>query len=281
MAEEFEGQDLSESVFWGVDLTKVTMRDVNLTGARLKNVWLSDVDIDGLIDGLVVNGVDVTAYVNERDPWYPLRGVLRPSDVAALRAALAALDDAWAVTINRARAFTEAQLHESISGEWSFVQTQQHLVFCLDKWFRAPLLGQATFHAIGLPNTGSRDFGWSGLDLDARPSLRGACRARRTGCAAKCLRRRGLGGRVRPGCRGPRERHRATDRVSAHCVRGVVRASPLRRARPRPVGDVAGESIVFSCAFCSVGAPGSCDHVVALTALTSRHRWLRTRRAVL
>ena len=171
MAEEFEGQDLSESVFWGVDLTKVTMRDVNLTGARLKNVWLLDVDIDGLIDGLVVNGVDVTAYVNERDPWYPLRGVLRPSDVAALRAALAALDDAWAVTINRARAFTEAQLNESISGEWSFVQTQQHLVFCLDKWFRAPLLGQATFHAIGLPNTGSRDFGWSGLDLDARPSL--------------------------------------------------------------------------------------------------------------
>ncbi len=171
MAEEFEGQDLSEAVFWGVDLTKATMRDVNLTGVRMKNVWLVDVDIDGLIDGLVVNGVDVTAYINEHDPWYPLRGMLRSSDVAGLHAALAALDAAWAATINRARAGIEAELHESVDGEWSFAQTQQHLVFCVDKWFGAPLLGQTTFHAIGLPNTGSRDFGWSGLDLDARPNL--------------------------------------------------------------------------------------------------------------
>ena len=171
MAEEFEGQDLSESVFWGVDLTKATLRDVNLTGARMKNVWLVDVDIDGLIDRLVVNGVDVTAYVNEHDPWYPLRGMMRPTDVAGLRAALDALGAAWAATINRARALTDAQLHESVGGEWSFVQTQQHLVFGVDKWFNAPLLGQTTFHAIGLPNTGSRDFGWPGLDLDTRPSL--------------------------------------------------------------------------------------------------------------
>ena len=171
MAEEFEGQDLSESKFWGVDLTKATLRDVNLTGARMKNVWLVDVDIDGLIDRLVVNGVDVTAYVNEHDPWYPLRGMLRPTDVAGLRAALDALGAAWAATINRARALTDAQLHESVGGEWSFVQTQQHLVFGVDKWFNAPLLGQTTFHAIGLPNTGSRDFGWPGLDLDTRPSL--------------------------------------------------------------------------------------------------------------
>jgi hypothetical protein len=171
MAEEFEGRDLSEAVFWGVDLTKATLRDVNLTGARMKNVWLIDVDIDGLIDRLVVNGVDVTAHVNEHDPWYPLRGMLRPTDVAGLRAALDAVDVAWAATITRARALSDALLHESVDGEWSFVQTQQHLVFGVDKWFTGPLLGQTTFHALGLPNTGSRDFGWHGLDLDARPSL--------------------------------------------------------------------------------------------------------------
>ncbi len=171
MAEEFEGQDLSKAVFWGVDLTSATMRDVNLTGVRMKNVWLVNVDIDGLVDGLVVNGVDVTAYVNEHDPWYPLRGMLRPTDVTGLRAALAALEAAWAETIDRARAGTEARLHESVDGEWSFVQTQQHLVFCVDKWFGAPLLGRTTFHSIGLPNQGSREFGWSGLDLDARPNL--------------------------------------------------------------------------------------------------------------
>lgn len=171
MAEEFEGRDFSEAVFWGVDLTNATLRDVNFTGARMKNVWLIDVDIDGLVDRLVVNGVDVTTYVNEHDAWYPLRGMLRPTDIGGVRAALEALDAAWASTIHRARALTDVQLHEPVGGEWSFVQTQQHLVFGVDKWFSSPLLGQATFRSIGLPNTGSRDFGWLGLDLDARPTL--------------------------------------------------------------------------------------------------------------
>jgi hypothetical protein len=171
MAEEFEGRDLSEAVFWGVDLTNATMRDVNFTGTRMKNVWLVDVDVDGLIDRLVVNGVDVTAYVNEHDAWYPLRGMMRPTDRAGLVAALEALDATWAATVSRAGALPAAQLNESVSGEWSFVQTQQHLVFCVDKWFMVPVLGQTTFHSMGLPNTGSRDFGWEGLDLAADPTL--------------------------------------------------------------------------------------------------------------
>ncbi len=171
MAEEFEGKDFTDAVFWGVDLTNSTLRDVNFTGARMRNVWLVDVDIDGLVDRLVVNGVDVTAFVNEHDQWYPLRGMLRPTDVAGVRAALQALDAAWAATLQRARTLTDAQLHESVGGEWSFVETQQHLVFGVDKWFSSPLLGRATFHAIGLPNTGSRDYGWAGLELEARPSL--------------------------------------------------------------------------------------------------------------
>ncbi|HQZ33077.1 MAG TPA: DinB family protein [Ilumatobacteraceae bacterium] len=171
MADEFEGKDFTDAVFWGVDLTNATMRDVNFTGARMKSVWMVDVDIDGLVDRLVVNGVDVTAYVNEHDPSYPLRGMLRPTDVACVRAALDALDAAWAATIDHARSLTEAQQHQSVNDEFSFVETQQHLVFGVDKWFSAPVLGHETFHAIGLPNTGSRDFGWFGLDLGARPTL--------------------------------------------------------------------------------------------------------------
>ena len=171
MAEEFEGEDFSEAMFWGVDLTKSTWRDVNFTGARMKSVWVVDVDIDGSVDRLVVNGVDVTEFVNEHDIWYPLRGMLRPTDVAGVRAALDALAAAWSATIDDARSLSDAQLHESVGGEFSFIQTQQHLVFGVDKWFRVPLLGQNTFHALGLPNTGSRDFGWNGIDLDERPSL--------------------------------------------------------------------------------------------------------------
>jgi hypothetical protein len=169
MAEEFEG-DLAGAVFWGADLSGARFRDVDLTGARISHAWFVNVEIDALVDNVVINGVDVTAYVNEHDPWYPLRGMLRPSDPDGMRAAWAALEDEWAKTIARAQALPEDRLHESVNDEWSFVQTLRHLVFAMDKWFTAPILGEA-FHPMGLPNTGSVDFGWPGLDYDLAPSV--------------------------------------------------------------------------------------------------------------
>jgi hypothetical protein len=44
------------------------------------------------------------------------------------------------------------------------------LVFAIDKWFVVPILGGA-FCPFGLPNTGSLDFPFPGLDLDAAPSF--------------------------------------------------------------------------------------------------------------
>ena len=61
-------------------------------------------------------------------------------------------------------------VHESVAGEFSFVQTLRHLAFAKDKWYTAPILGQG-FHPVGLPNTGSLDFPWPGLERDASPSL--------------------------------------------------------------------------------------------------------------
>ena len=92
MAEEFEARDLSDSVFWGVDLRRATFRDVNLSGASISHALLDGVDIDAKIDRLVINGVDVTDYVNERDRWYPLRAMVRPADPEGARAAWAALE---------------------------------------------------------------------------------------------------------------------------------------------------------------------------------------------
>ena len=169
MPEEFDG-DLAGAVFWGADLHGAHFRDVDLTGATITHARLVDVDVDATIDAVVINGVDVTDYVNERDPWYPLRAMLRPPDADGMRAAFAALEDAWATTVARARALPEPALHESVGGEWSFVQTLRHLVFATDKWFTAPVLG-ADFHPIGLPNSGSVDFPWPGLDYDLTPSF--------------------------------------------------------------------------------------------------------------
>lgn len=129
------------------------------------------------VDTVVINGVDVTDYVNERDPWYPLRAMLRPPDPEGMRTAWAALGDEWATTIAMTEGLSENQLHESVDGEWSFVQTLRHLVFAMDKWFTVPILGER-FHRIGLPNSGSVDFPWPDLDRDAMPSLSGALAAR-------------------------------------------------------------------------------------------------------
>ena len=99
MPEEFEG-DLAGAMFWGADLSGAGFRDVNLTGATISHAWFVNVDIDALIDAVVINGVDVTAYVNERDPWYPLRAMLRASNPEDMRATWAALEEEWAKTID-------------------------------------------------------------------------------------------------------------------------------------------------------------------------------------
>jgi hypothetical protein len=176
MPEEFEG-DLAGAVFWGADLSGARFRDVNLTDAKISHAWLVNVDIDALIDTFVINGVDVTAYVNERDAWYPLRAMLRPSDAEGMRATSAALEEEWTKTVARALALPEDRLHESVNEEWSFVQTLRHLVFATDKWFTSPILG-GSFHPIGLPNTGSMSFPWPDLDYELTPSVSDALAVR-------------------------------------------------------------------------------------------------------
>lgn len=176
MPEEFEG-DLAGAVFWGADLSGARFRDVNLTNTTISHAWLVNVDIDAMIDTVVINGVDVTAYVNERDPWYPLRAMLRPSNPEDMRATWAALEAEWATTISRAQRLPDDALHESVNGEFSFVQTLQHLIFAMDKWFSVPILG-AGFHPAGVPNTGSLDFPWPGLDYEQKPSVAEALAAR-------------------------------------------------------------------------------------------------------
>src|SRR5215218_9216486 len=106
MPEEFEG-DLAGAVFWGADLSGATFCDVNLTDAKISHAWLVNVDIDALVDRVVINGVDVTAFVNEGDPWHPLRTMLRPDTPEDMRATWTALEAEWATTIAQAQALPE------------------------------------------------------------------------------------------------------------------------------------------------------------------------------
>lgn len=176
MADEFEFQDLSDAVFWGVDLRRATFRDVDLMGARISHARLVDVAIDAEIDRLVVNGVDVTAYVNERDAWFALRRHLHPTEAGPMRDGWNDFRVAWERAIERAAGLSPTQQQASVDGEWSFVQTLRHLVFATDKWFTVPVLG-GTFHPIGLPNSGSANFGFPGLDAAADPTFDEAAEA--------------------------------------------------------------------------------------------------------
>ncbi len=176
MPQEFEG-DLRDAEFWGADLTGARFRFVDFVGVEITQGSFVDVTVDTVIDRVVINGVDVTAYVNERDPWYPLRTMLTPDAPEEMRRTWVALEAEWDQTIARALALPEAFLHESVDGEFSFVQTLRHLVFAVDKWFTVPLR-QGTFAPMGLPNATSVDFPFPGLDQASDPSIGDALAAR-------------------------------------------------------------------------------------------------------
>lgn len=171
MPEEFEDRDLAESVFWGVNLQRSLFRDTDLSGSTFFHVFMNDVSIDGEIDRLVVNGVDVTDYVNRHDRWWPLRNRLSPESVDALVDAWAALRSEWAALLERIASVDPTVADVSVNGEWSLTETLRHLIFAMDKWFVLPILGETLFSPIGLPNRSSQLGAWPGLERDAAPGF--------------------------------------------------------------------------------------------------------------
>ena len=133
------------------DLAGAEFRECVLDRARLVGVVMRGAQIDGLISDLVVNGVEVTAYVEaELDRTYPVRVLMRSDVPSDLRTAWTQLQADWAVTVDRIRAIPGVE-HRSAAGEWSAVQTLRHLVFVHDSWFRRCVLGStALFTPMGL-----------------------------------------------------------------------------------------------------------------------------------
>src|SRR4051812_5601211 len=132
------------------DLRGAEFRECDLTGARLIGVVMRDAVIDGLVTNLVVNGVEVTEYVEaELDRRHPVRVLIRSEDPADLREASRQLHAGWAATIERIRR-TPGIERRSVNDEWSAVQTMRHLVFVHDSWLRRLLPGlDGAVHADG------------------------------------------------------------------------------------------------------------------------------------
>ena len=180
---DFVNQDLHGSLFERVDLRGSCLRASDLTGTRFDGVALNrvvmrgaelvDVDINGEIVNVRINGVDIVPLVNaELDRRYPDRAKMRPTDPAGFREAWDVVERLWDETVERARQLDPELLHESVDGEWSFIETLRHLAFATDCWIRRAILGDpAPWHRLDLPWDEMPDTAGVPRDRDVRPSL--------------------------------------------------------------------------------------------------------------
>ena len=169
----FEDVDLSGAQLHGVDLSGARFEGVDLSGAVMRGVDLIGVDIYGQIENLIINGVDVGPLVSaELDRRYPGRAKMRPADPAGFREAWDSLERLWGGTVDRARRLPPELLHESVDGEWSFIETLRHLAFATDAWVRRAILGDPSpWDPLDLPWDEMPDTPGVPRDRDARPSL--------------------------------------------------------------------------------------------------------------
>ena len=169
----FEDVYLDRARFRDVVLKDASLRQVDLRGLRARDVWLADVDITAEIDNVRINGIDVVPYVEaELDRLQPDRPKMRPTDAAGFREAWDVVERIWAQTVDHARTFPPEQLHQSVDGEWSFIETLRHLVFATDAWVRRALLGDPEpWDALDLPHDEMPDTPPIPRDRRARPSL--------------------------------------------------------------------------------------------------------------
>src|SRR3954447_3131687 len=170
---DFSGQDLRGSHFRDVDLRDSRFHDVDLSGAVLRGVEMADVDISGELQNVTINGVDVAPLITaELDRRYPDRMKMRPADPAGFREGWDVVERLWSGTVERARRLDPGLLHESVDGEWSFIETLRHLVMATECWVHRAMLGDpAPWHPLSLPFDGMPDTPGVPRDRAVRPSL--------------------------------------------------------------------------------------------------------------
>jgi hypothetical protein len=156
---EFVHANLDGARFAGCDLSRVVMRGVDVGGADIDAPWLL-----GGGSVLLVNGVDVVPFVEaELNRRFPGRAQRYAEDPESLRVAWAALETAWAATLERVAAMPAGAVDVSVDGEWSFAQTLRHLVLATDLWLGLSVLEiEQPFHPLGLPHAEAEE---DGLDM--------------------------------------------------------------------------------------------------------------------
>lgn len=174
---------LAGATFRHADLRAATFRSCDLRQVRIIDSWLEDVSLSGDIGNVVINDVDVTAYVEaELERRHPERAQLKAMKTANdYRAVWSTIELLWSGTVARAERLPEAARHERVDDEWSFVETMRHLVFATDAWASRTILDEPMpYHRLGLTHSPypAADAAALGIDLAADPSFTEVMRAR-------------------------------------------------------------------------------------------------------
>jgi uncharacterized protein YjbI with pentapeptide repeats len=177
----FERTDLGGAEFHDVDLSGARFAGIDFSGAVLRGVELVNVSIYGELLNVTVNGVEIAPLVDaELNRRYPDRAKMRPADPAGFREAWDLLERLWGQTVERARRLPAELLHESVDGEWSFIETLRHLAFATDAWIRRVILGEPSpWDPLDLPWDEMPDTPGVPRDRDVRPSLDAVLELRR------------------------------------------------------------------------------------------------------
>ena len=176
MAAEYDHTDaFRESRFTEADFAGAQFRDCDLSRVKITDSWLVGTSVSGMVDNLLVNDVDVTAFVSaELDNRHPERVQLREVRSAEdYRAMWRTIERMWASGAARVERLPDTARHERVDGEWSFVETTRHLIFATDAWASRTVLDQPMpYHRLGLTQTTypPADAAGLGLEIDARPS---------------------------------------------------------------------------------------------------------------
>jgi uncharacterized damage-inducible protein DinB len=168
----YERTRLRDARFRWVDLSGSWIRQADLHGVRMRGVELADVEIDGDLQNVVINGIDVAplieAELERRDPDYAR---MKPKDADGFREAWSVLERRWAETVDRARTLDPALLQERVDDEWSFIETLRHLCYATDAWVNRVYLGDPDpWSPLDLPFDAIEPLPWA-FDADIRPSL--------------------------------------------------------------------------------------------------------------
>ena len=169
-----ERGDKREPSFEDADLSGSRFVRCYFDGATFRGVSLSKVSIDGEIDGLSINGIDVAPFVEaELNKRFLGREFRRSTNRSERQESWEKVQAAWTDLVARVLVLPAYVSETSVDGEWTFMQTLRHLIMATDVWLRGAIQGiEQPYHPIGQPFS---EYASDGYDMshftETAPSL--------------------------------------------------------------------------------------------------------------